>query len=279
MSSNSIRYAGWLTGMVMLALVQLATTLPAEAQYFGRNKVQYDDFDFSVFKTEHFEIYFYGEEQVAVQDAARMAERWYERHSQTFLREFRKRKPIIFYANDADFQQTNAISGTLGQGTGGVTESLKERVIMPLTGLYSETDHVLGHELVHSYQYDIGLSKEDSVQFAFQLLPLWLVEGTAEYLSVGRNDSHTAMWLRDAALRDDLPTIDDLTNSYRYFPYRYARPTWLTWAVSTVTRRSQTSLNSAVASDSTPRLCTLSASSQTRCQLNGLHQSRRTTCR
>lgn len=218
MSKKSVRFAGWLTGLLILAVA-----VPVDAQYFGRNKVQYDDFDFSVFKTEHFEIYFYGEAQVAVEDAARMAERWYERHSQTYLREFRKRKPIILYANDADFQQTNAISGSLGQGTGGVTESLKERVIMPLTGLYSETDHVLGHELVHSYQYDIGLSKEDSVQFAFQLLPLWLIEGTAEYLSVGRNDAHTAMWLRDAALRDDLPTIDDLSNGYKYFPYRYGQ--------------------------------------------------------
>ena len=218
MLSTVVRLAGLVTGVLLLA-----GPLSADAQYFGRNKVQYDQFDFNVFRTEHFEFYFYDEEREAVLDAARMAERWYDRHSQTYLREFKKRKPVIFYANDADFQQTNAISGSVGEGTGGVTESLKERVIMPLTGLYSETDHVLGHELIHSFQYDIGLSREDSLQFAFGLLPLWLVEGTAEYLSVGRNDAHTAMWLRDAALRDDLPTIDDLSNGYKYFPYRYGQ--------------------------------------------------------
>ncbi|NND72510.1 MAG: peptidase S9, partial [Rhodothermales bacterium] len=130
----------------MLLLFGVAAP-PALAQYFGRNKVQYDKFDFSVLDTERFDIYFYDEEETAVRDAARMAERWYRRHSQTYLREFTEKKPIIFYANDADFQQTNAISGSIGQGTGGVTESLKERVIMPLTGLYKETDHVLGHEL------------------------------------------------------------------------------------------------------------------------------------
>ena len=113
----------------MLALL-IGSFLPvaANAQYFGRNKVQYDDFDFESFKTEHFEFYLYPEERLAVQDAARMAERWYQRHSRTFLREFYERKPIIFYANDADFHQTNAISGSIGEGTGGVTESLKERV-------------------------------------------------------------------------------------------------------------------------------------------------------
>jgi Tol biopolymer transport system component len=152
-----------------------------------------------------------------------MAERWYQRHSRTFLREFYERKPVIFYANDADFQQTNAIGGSIGEGTGGVTESLKERVIMPLTGSYKDTDHVLGHELVHSFQYDIALSRTDSTRFAFQLVPLWLTEGMAEYFSVGRVDAHTAMWMRDAALRDDLPTIETITRDMSYFPYRYGQ--------------------------------------------------------
>ncbi|WP_051141304.1 basic secretory protein-like protein [Salisaeta longa] len=196
---------------------------PAAAQYFGRNKVQYDDFNFKTLRTDHFEIYFYPEEEQAVQDAARMAERWYQRHSGTFLRSFDRRKPLIFYANDADFQQTNVISGMIGQGTGGVTESLKERVIMPMTGSYAETNHVLGHELVHSFQYDIAL-RGDVQGFQIQRLPLWLVEGMAEYLSVGRDDPHTAMWLRDAALRDDLPTVEQMTKEmYKYFPYRYGQ--------------------------------------------------------
>ena len=53
------------------------------------------------------------------------------------------------YADHPDFQQTNVISGFLDQSTGGVTESLRNRVIMPFTGVYAENDHVLGHELVH----------------------------------------------------------------------------------------------------------------------------------
>ncbi len=212
-----------LSRLAFFALASLLVALPASAQYFGRNKVQYENFDFRVFKTEHFEIYYYPEAEAAVQDAARMAERWYQRHSRTFLNAFNGRKAIIFYANDADFQQTNVISGSIGEGTGGVTEGLKQRVIMPLTGSYGETDHVLGHELVHSFQYDIALEKEAETGFNLNLLPLWMVEGTAEYLSMGREDTHTAMWLRDAALRDDLPTTDQLSRDYRYFPYRYGQ--------------------------------------------------------
>lgn len=209
--------------LVFVLLLVFAVVEPVSAQYFGRNKVQYDDFDFQTFSTQNFDIYFYPEERQGVMDAGRMAERWYQRHSRTFLREFKKRKPLIFYANSADFQQTNVVRGQIGQGTGGVTESIKERVVMPLTGSYKETDHVLGHELVHSFQYDIAL-RRDNRGFSLRNLPLWLVEGMAEYLSVGREDSHTAMWLRDAILREDLPTIRQMTRNQReYFPYRYGQ--------------------------------------------------------
>jgi Tol biopolymer transport system component len=214
--SRFIRLAG-------LAALLLLFAAPADAQYFGRNKVQYDDFDFKILGTEQFDFYYYPEEKRAVTDAARMGERWYERHTRTFLRDFREKKSIIFYANDADFQQTNITKGNIGQGVGGLTEPLKERVTMPLTGIYSETNHVLGHELVHSFQYDIALNRQDSTRFAINKLPLWLIEGMAEYLSVGSVDPHTSMWLRDAARREDLPTIRQLTRSREYFPYRYGQ--------------------------------------------------------
>ena len=209
----------WLPALVLLMLV---SSIPVDAQYFGRNKVQYDDFDFQVFETDHYRIHYYPEERTAVEDAARMSERWYTRHSRTFLHDYGEKKPIIFYANDADFQQTNVIRGMIGQGVGGVTEGLKERVVMPLTGSYRETAHVLGHELVHSFQYDIGLNT-DSLNFNLNLLPLWFIEGMAEYLSIGRTDTHTAMWLRDAILRDDLPTIEQLSTDPSYFPYRFGQ--------------------------------------------------------
>ncbi|HIC14628.1 MAG TPA: peptidase S9, partial [Gemmatimonadetes bacterium] len=104
----------------------------ASGQYFGRNKVQFDDFDFEILRTDHFDIHYYPEEAEAVLDAARMGERWYERFARTFQHEFERTKPIILYADHPDFQQTNTLTGFIGEGTGGVTESLKNRVIMPL---------------------------------------------------------------------------------------------------------------------------------------------------
>ena len=56
-------------------------TVTANAQYFGRNKVQWEHFKFKVLKTEHFDIYYYDREADVVNDVGRQAERWYERLS------------------------------------------------------------------------------------------------------------------------------------------------------------------------------------------------------
>ncbi len=199
-------------------------TATAEAQAFGRNKVQYDRFNFRVLPSDHYNLFFYPSESLATADAARMAERWYARHSALLNFTFEK-NPIILYADPPDFQQSNVIEGLIGEGTGGVTEGAKDRVIMPFTGVYADNDHVLGHELVHVFQYRIAETTRGGIANVEQI-PLWLIEGMAEYLSLGRDDPNTAMWLRDALRRDDLPSIKQLTTDPRYFPYRYGEALW-----------------------------------------------------
>src|SRR5262245_2651565 len=92
----------------------------ANAQYFGRNKVQYEKFDFEVMKTEHFDIYHYPTERAVVEQTARMAERWYARLSKLLDHKLSGRQVIILYASHPDFEQTNALPGELDEGTGGV---------------------------------------------------------------------------------------------------------------------------------------------------------------
>src|SRR5688572_6732532 len=78
--------------------------LPSSASaQFGRNKVQFDEFDFQVMESDHFDWHFYPVQAEAVRDVARMGERWYERFARTFQHEFESSKPVILYANHPDF--------------------------------------------------------------------------------------------------------------------------------------------------------------------------------
>jgi len=212
--------------MVVLGLGVLAA--PAAAQYFGQNKVQYRSFNFQSIQTEHFDIYYYPDERGGALDAARMAERAYARLSRILHHNFQSRKPIILYASQSDFQQTNIVDAS-GEGLGGVTEFFKHRAVLPFTGSYAEFEHVLQHEMVHQFQYDVysrGRPGAGVQTLVAVNPPLWFMEGMAEYLSLGPINPETAMWLRDAALEGHLPSIEEMTTDPYIFPYRYGHALW-----------------------------------------------------
>jgi len=215
--------------LLLLVALLLAAPSLAAAQYFGQNRVMYDKFDFEIIHTEHFDVYFYPVERAASFDAARMAERAYGRLSTLLNHRFIERKPIILYASPSDFQQTNALGGDIGEATGGVTDFMKHRAIMPFTGAYADFDHVLMHEMVHQFQYDTwsrGKAGSGVATIIQVNPPLWFAEGMAEYLSLGQISPETAMWLRDAVLQGKLPTIQQLTYDPYIFPYRFGHAIW-----------------------------------------------------
>jgi Tol biopolymer transport system component len=197
--------------------------------YFGQNQVQYDHFKWTVLETEHFLVHYYPEERVAAMDAARMAERAYARLSRLLNHQFREKKPLILYSSRGDFGQNN-VTGDLGEGTGGVTEALRHRMLLPFTGDYKSFEHVLAHEMVHAFQYDIfarGRAGAGLQTLAQVDPPLWFMEGMAEYLAGGPNHVLTQAWVRDAALNGHLPTIEQMTvRPDQYFPYRYGEALW-----------------------------------------------------
>lgn len=210
---------------LLLVLLLAVVWTNVQAQYFGRNKPRYENFDFEVVHSPHFEIYHYLQDSSKVYDLANWSEHWYHNHQEALKDTFLHKNPVIFYNNHADFQQTNSISGRVGIGTGGVTEGLKNRVVMPIAMSNQQTNHVLGHEMVHAFQYHMIINSDSTSLKNMANIPLWMVEGLAEYMSIGRQDAHTSMWMRDAVLNKDVPSIKDL-NSGRYFPYRYGQAFW-----------------------------------------------------
>src|SRR5919197_628225 len=179
--------------LAVAILVTLVTvhSAPLSAQYFGQNKVQFKKLDFQVLKTEHFDIYYYPQEREGVAIAARMAERWHARLERLVEHTLRGRQPLVLYASHPDFEQTNAIQGELGEGSGGVTEPLRRRIVLPMGGPLADTDHVIGHELVHAFQFDATSNPNTPPgQNGAERLPLWFIEGMAEYLSLGPLDSN-----------------------------------------------------------------------------------------
>ena len=203
------RKGGRIAGLALALL--LASTGAARAQYFGQNKVQYRQYDWRSISSDHFEVYFYpGSDSLAMRTLD-LAEKTNALFSRRLGHTLSKRIPIILYASHNDFSQTNVTPELIEGSTGGFTELLRDRVVIPFSGSYEDFRHVLVHELTHAFQFDIlyngsGVSLLSGQGF-FQM-PLWFAEGMAEYFSLGM-EPNAEMFDRDGTLSGYLPPLEE----------------------------------------------------------------------
>jgi Tol biopolymer transport system component len=202
---------------LVLSLLAIAVLVSvAQATRFGRNKVQYGSFSWSVAHTEHFDVYFYEGSEELADAVGTIAESANERFESVLGHELSTVIPIIVYASHNDFRQTNVTSSHLGETVGGFTELFKNRVVLPFTGSYEDLRHVIYHELTHVFMFDIvygGLVESVIRQAYMNPVPLWFVEGLAEYVSSGW-DSEAEMILRDLTISDMIVPIEYLSGGY-----------------------------------------------------------------
>jgi WD40 repeat protein/surface antigen Omp85-like protein len=196
----------------LTAVLLFAAATPSTAQYyaFGKNKVQYESFQWLTLKGEHVEVFYYPEEEPIARIALVLAEESYKDLAAKFDHEVTKVVPMIVYSSHHHFEQTNVSPGFLPEGVQGFTEYLKGRVVLPYTGSYAEFHHVIHHEMVHVFQFSIMDEVYKAHRRASYVVPpLWFSEGLAEYWSTPW-DAQGTMVMSDMVLEGHLPTIADM---------------------------------------------------------------------
>jgi len=204
-------WAAALLGTAAAALAWVALAPPAAGQYirFGKNKVNYREFDWRVLQSEHFDLYYYPEEEEFAQLALAAAERSYDHHRQRFWHEIDHRIPIILYSSQHDFEQTNITPMLIPEGVGGLTETMRGRVLMPFDGSLYDFRRTLQHELVHAFQLSLGETVyRDHYRRRMPSPPLWFIEGMAEHWS-REWDADADLILRDLVISGNLPALDE----------------------------------------------------------------------
>ncbi len=214
--------------MIML-LAGMAIIPEAQGQYFGfgKNRVQYTQFDWRFIQSEHFDVYYYQSKNYYLADiTAKSLESAYAQLSNEFRHSLNDRIAVIIYDSHTDFSQTNVVPLPVdAQGIGGVTDKIKNRITMPFMGHYGDYRQVLHHELVHAMFNDMyyGGTIQSIIQNNIQLnIPLWFEEGLSEYVSQGW-DTDTDMFIRDAVINNNLPPISQMRG---FMAYRGGQAFW-----------------------------------------------------
>lgn len=185
---------------VLVGLLLALAPGSARAQGFGKSKVQYDVLDWAVLETPHTRLHFYAEEESLARRITAFAESVCVEYDGRFRLTPRHHIPILLYSTHHLFQQTNAAQGLISEGTGGLTELIKGRVLVPHNGSWARLRWVMRHELAHAYMLEkLAVVMREHHRTQNYMPPLWFIEGLAEYCGTVW-DSDGEGLLRDAIL-------------------------------------------------------------------------------
>lgn len=204
--------------MQKLIFLFLISSLSLFSQ-FGKNKVQYEEFEWQYISSDNFDVYFHEGGEYLARYCAIESEKALKIIESQLNYRIQIRIPIILYNSHNQFQQNNVIDQFLTEGVGGVTQLFKNRVVLPFSGDYYNFRHVIHHELVHGVLNDMfhGGNLQNSISQGGYFIPTWLNEGFAEYSSLDGYNTETDMFMRDLTINESLPPLDRIGG---YLSYR-----------------------------------------------------------
>ena len=170
--------------------------------YYNKNNVHYDTFDWQVYETDHFSIYYYPDIQHHLERIASYAESAYQQISADLRHDLPGTKvPLIIFKTHSEFEQQNVAPGQAQEGVAAFAESDRRRMLMPIDEPPDRLFGLIKHELTHIFDYDFipqGLIRQSA--------PLWMHEGLADY-ERAQWDPLDLMMVRDAAVTDTVPKM------------------------------------------------------------------------
>jgi WD40 repeat protein len=203
---------------LVLAVALAALAAPASAQ-FGQNKIAYDEFDWQIYRSTHFQLYFYSKERGSLDKVASYAESAYDEVSRTLNYQIPHPIPLIFYSSHAEFEQTNTLLDFIDEGTGAFALPTRDRMVLPIDYPDPLLQSVIQHELTHVFQFEL-LFGGNFLRAMTSNIPQWFMEGMASYFGHDETD-RSRMYLRDAVITDHVPAIAHGEGINPYFAYRF----------------------------------------------------------
>ncbi|MFN7975914.1 MAG: hypothetical protein U0166_26860 [Acidobacteriota bacterium] len=200
-------------------LIALAIAPLASGQ-FGKNKIAYDDFNWKVYESEHFQFFYYPEEERFLPKISGIAEHAYAELSKSFKHDIKSKIPLIFYKTHGEFEETNIELNFLPESIGAFAEPSRNRMVIPIDNPDETQRALITHELTHIFEYDI-LFASDFGRILRARPPLWLMEGLASHMAHDE-DTIDVMVIRDAVVTEKVPDIFDQTQ-LSFLTYRFGQ--------------------------------------------------------
>lgn len=220
--------------LLLFVCILAGTALQAQPgrDPFGKSRIQYKNFDWQLYNTQNFNLYFYKGGDQTAKDAAEYAERELKRITSLIGYYPYSKITLILYNSPTDLRQSNIGLYSDQFQTGGETLFMKNKLQLAYEGSKTEFKRELSYKLTELLLNDMmyGGSLKEALQSSYLLrLPEWFVGGVAAYTAEGwglEMDSHIRdMLLESNKLRPEqiLMRYPELTGQsvWNYIAERY----------------------------------------------------------
>lgn len=146
-------------------------------------------------------LYFYKSERRIARRAVPTIEESYRDLMGSFDFAPPKTFPFLLYNSYQEFLQTNLFP--IREGVLGVTSPRDLKLSLPYFGDHRRFRRVAHHELVHQFTIQkvrTVANRNDAFRDPLEAIPLWFIEGLAEYYTNGGMDEEAKMLVRDLAV-------------------------------------------------------------------------------
>ncbi|MCM2321838.1 MAG: outer membrane protein assembly factor [Oligoflexia bacterium] len=146
-----------------------------------------------------YRLYFYEEEDWSARFAMPRIRQQVENLSRTFEYSPSKQFSYLLFTSQREFGQANIFF--VSEGVQGITSTEEATMAIPYWGDTQTFDHISHHEMAHQFQ--VQRIKDAGGPYAsarMQMIPLWFIEGMAEYYSLKGLDPESRVYLRDLLL-------------------------------------------------------------------------------
>ena len=200
---------GWVSAcLALLMVVSTIGALSAQGNFnpfYGKNRVKYDKFDWHIYTTDHFEIYYYPEMEQHLERVAGYAESAYQQISADLRHDLAFVVPLVIFKTHSEFEQQNIIPGQSPEGVGAFAEPYRDRIVLPIDEPPDGLFRLITHELTHIFMFDVV---PRSLMTMGGRIPLWVDEGLADYMA-GVWRPLDMMQVRDVSVTDSVPSMTE----------------------------------------------------------------------
>lgn len=200
----------------------MASTSMLQAQFyngmnmpFGKNRVQWNEFHWSYYSNDNFDVYYYQGGDDFAKYAQSYAKAQIPLLESRLNSQFSKKIQFILFNNLADLKQSNLFSDDEESGnTGGITKIIGSKVVLYFDGDYTHFETQIRDGIVQLLFSQImnGTSVGSQIRNSYRYdIPEWFQNGLIAYIA-NDWDSHKEEQLQRGIVSGDYKKINQLYN-------------------------------------------------------------------